>query len=80
MKIKTALSVVILLLTAIPAFAESTSMTVQVTCTIPPMMEMSAPLHQAITAHSNLSDQYRMTEDTGRRDGQTTTVYSITAL
>jgi len=80
MKLKTALTALLFLLAAIPAFAESKSMTVQVSCTIPEMMELSAPIAQAVAARSNLSNQYQMTENSGKRDGKSAKVYSLTAL
>ena len=80
MKLKTILNVLFFLMAAMPAFADSKSLTVQVTCTIPEMMELSAPIAQAVAARSNLSNQYQMTEDSGKRDGKTAKVYSLTAL
>ena len=80
MKLKTILNALFLILAVTPAFADSKSMTVQVSCTVPAMIEMSAPLAQAVAVRSNLSNQYQMTQDTGKRDGKSATVYSITAL
>lgn len=80
MKLRTALNVLLFLCVAIPAFADAKSATVQVSCTIPAMIELAAPIAQAVTARSNLSNQYQMTDDIGNRDGQRVRLYSLTAL
>jgi hypothetical protein len=80
MKLKTVLHVLFLLSAAMPAFADSKSATVQVSCTVPAMIELAAPIAQAVSARSNLSNQYQMTEGIGLRDGQSIKLYSLTAL
>ena len=80
MKLKTALNILLFLSAAMPAFADAKSATVQVSCTIPAMIEMAAPIAQAVTVRSNLSNQYQMTEDIGNRGGQNVKLYSLTAL
>ncbi len=80
MKLKTALIIVFLFSAAMPAFAAAKSVSVQVSCNIPAMIEIAAPIAQAVTVRSNLSNQYQMTEDIGLRDGQSVKLFSLTAL
>ncbi len=80
MKLKTALNVLVFICAAMPAFADVKSVSVQVSCTIPAMMELVAPIAQAVTVRSNLSNQYQMTEGVGNRDGKSVKLYSLTAL
>ncbi len=81
MKLKITLSALLFLAATIPAFADAKSMTVNVSCTVPAMIEMAAsPNAQLVQARSNMNDQYQMTEDLGSRDGRRVKVYSLTAL
>ena len=80
MKLKTVLSVLLLLCVTGSAFADVKTVSVQVSCTIPAMMELASPIAQAVTARSNLSNQYQMTEDYGHREGKNVKLYSLTAL
>ena len=80
MKLKIALHVLLLLAAASPAFAESKSVSVQVSATVPAMMEMAAKQPQLVQANTNLNKQYQMTEDLRSIDGRHVKLYSLTAL
>ena len=60
------------------AFAASKSASVQVSCTIKPMIEMAAT--SAVRANSNLGRQYQMSENLMDRGAQKMKIYSLTAL
>lgn len=60
------------------ASASSKAATIQVSCTIKPMIEMSAS--SSIRATSNLDKKYQMTENELERGLQKIKLYSLTAL
>ena len=60
------------------ASAASKSATIQVSCTIRPMIEMAAS--SAVRANSNLGKQFQMSESFVDRGSQKTKLYSLTAL
>ena len=80
MKLKTVLNVLVFLAAANPAFADAKSVTVNVSCNIPAMIEIQAPQAQIVRANSNLNKQYQMTEDFRSTDGRNVKLYSLTAL
>ena len=82
MKSKALLMNVLLGLTLVitPAFAESKSLSVQVSCFIPPSLEMASADPSSVRARSALGKQYQMSEDTRFRDGYKTLVHSLVAL
>ena len=80
MKLKIALTVLLLAAAASPAFADSKSVTVQVSCTVPAMMELVSPQARIVQANTNLEKQYRMTEDLRIIGGRSVKLYSLTAL
>ena len=80
MNLKIVLFALLLLAASNPAFADAKSVTVQVSCTIPAMLEMAAPQTLAVKANSNLDNQLQMTQDLAYRDGKNIQVYSLTAL
>ena len=82
MKLKVLLMNVLLALALVitPAFAESKSLSVQVSCFIPPSLEMASSDPASVQARSTLGKQYQMTEDTRFRDGSKTLIHSLVAL
>lgn len=75
------LNALLCLALATPAWAASKSATVRVSCTIPELVQLSAPaLDQPITANTNLGSQYQVTENTRDADGRRMRIYSLTAL
>ena len=75
MKRRVLLNVLLCLALAAPAWAESRSHTVQVSCTVPLIIEMAGT-----EVRSTLDKQYQMTEDVRIRDGERVRLYSLTAL
>jgi hypothetical protein len=81
MKIKTLLlNFLLFLALAAPAFAESKSHTVQVSCVVPEMLEMRAPLARSIQARTSLEKRYQMTDQMCLRGNERIKLYSLTAL
>lgn len=73
-----------------PAFANSRSATVRVSCTILPILELSSVAPQnsltmtsqaeQIRVNTNLKNLYRVNEKTLKKSGNNVTLYSVTAL
>ena len=61
------------------AFASSKSATIQVSCTIKPMIEMASSPSSA-QVNTNLGKQFQMNESFVDRGSQKTKLYSLTAL
>ena len=72
------LSAGILFLQCLPAFADSRSKSVQVSCTILPMIEMSQTA--SLQVNSNLGNRYLTSENLVDRQGQKVRLMSVTAL
>ena len=68
----------ILILQCLPAFADSRSKTIQVSCTIVPMIEMSQTA--SFQARSNLGNRYLSSDSLVDRQGQRVRLISVTAL
>lgn len=62
------------------SWADAKSATIRVSCTVKPMIEMSAPSFQSVAARSNLEKKFQMTEDLRQTPNGPTRLYSLTAL
>ena len=81
MKKKVLLNVLVCLMLAAPAYAASKSATVRVSCTVPALVQLSAPSpERPVKAASNLGTQYQMTEDLRDESGRKIKLYSLTVL
>ena len=62
------------------SWADAKSATIRVSCTVKPMIEMSAPSFRNVEAKSNLEKKFQMTEDLRQTSAGLTRFYSLTAL
>lgn len=67
---------------AVPGWAESKSMTIQVSCVVPPRIELStASLTQAMSQNASSKEtEFGASEQMRERDGRLVRVLSLTAL
>ncbi len=74
------LSLVLALALTAPGWADSKSVSVRVSCSVKPMIQMNAPSFRHIKAETNLEKKYQMTEDIRQTSNGKVKLYSLTAL
>ena len=83
MNINKSLVVVLFLLIILscPAWAGSRSVSINVSCTILPAIELASTSEsRPVSVNTNLGNKYDLTEQTVNNGAQTSTLYSVTAL